>query len=509
MMRTTVWAGFALLLAACATPYGRATSSEDRAAVWFDEHRQRPTIVRMFLQRMPKGGDIHTHLSGAVYAESYVEWAAAANPPLCADPASRKIAACCATCPGRPVADALRDPAFYSSLVDDMSTRNLGSRSGHDQFFGVFGRFRDAAANRSVDMLAEVTSRAADQHVSYLEVMLTVAGDAVRKVGASVPFDPGDLAGSRQRLLDAGLRAPVSAALEDLDALEHAVSERLGCAGDGRPPACRVIRRYLQQTTRTLEPGVVFAQLVFAFELAQAGRRVVGINLVAPEDDRVARRDYDLHMRMVGWLAEQYPAVNVALHAGELTMGLVPPADLAFHIRDAVLVARARRIGHGVAIAYERDAPELLAAMRQRDVLVEICLTSNDVILGVKGRDHPLMDYLGAGVPAALATDDEGISRIDLTNEYVRAAQTYGLGYRELKRMARQSLAHSFLAGRSLWRDGASFERVPECAADGPSEPPSAGCRAFLDRSDKAHVQWEHERELTTFESMEWAAGIR
>src|SRR5205814_7762173 len=142
----------------------------------------------------------------------------------------------------------------------------------------------------------------------------------------------------------------------ELDALEQDVARMLRCAGASPPAACRVTRRYLQQSSRTTEPRLVFAQLVYAFELARAERRVVGLNLVAPEDFRVALRDYSLHMKMIGWLSERYPGVNVALHAGELAFGLVPPADLRFHIREAVDVARAKRIGHGVDIAYERDA---------------------------------------------------------------------------------------------------------------------------------------------------------
>ena len=52
--------------------------------------------------------------------------------------------------------------------------------------------------------------------------------------------------------------------------------------------------------------------------------------------------------------------------------------------------------------------------MAERNVLVEIALTSNDMILGVSGDDHPLPTYLKYGVPVALATDDEGVSRLSL-----------------------------------------------------------------------------------------------
>jgi len=80
--------------------------------------------------------------------------------------------------------------------------------------------------------------------------------------------------------------------------------------------------------------------------------------------------------------------------------------------------------------------------------MVEISLTSNDVILGVSGKDHPFPLYRLFGVPVALSSDDEGVSRTDITHEYVRAVQTYDLRYADLKRMVRTSLEHSFLRGR-------------------------------------------------------------
>jgi hypothetical protein len=80
-----------------------------------------------------------------------------------------------------------------------------------------------------------------------------------------------------------------------------------------------------------------------------------------------------------------------------------------------------------------------------RQSTVEINLTSNDKILGVRGKDHPLPAYLAAGVPVVLSTDDPGVSRINLANEYFRAARDYGLDYRALKAIARNALIRAFL----------------------------------------------------------------
>ncbi len=88
--------------------------------------------------------------------------------------------------------------------------------------------------------------------------------------------------------------------------------------------------------------------------------------------------------------------------------------------------------------------------------MVEINLTSNDVILGVKGSDHPMALYREYGVPMALSTDDEGVSRIDLTHEYMRAVTDQGLSYFDLKKMSLNGLRHAFLPDDEkelLWQD--------------------------------------------------------
>ena len=101
---------------------------------------------------------------------------------------------------------------------------------------------------------------------------------------------------------------------------------------------------------------------------------------------------------------------------------------------------------------YENEADQLLDEMRRRKVLVEINLTSNDLILGVRGQAHPFPVYRKHGVPLAISTDDEGVSRTHLTEEYLRAAMTYNLSYAELKQLARNSLEYSFVEDREKAR---------------------------------------------------------
>jgi adenosine deaminase len=176
------------------------------------------------------------------------------------------------------------------------------------------------------------------------------------------------------------------------------------------------------------------------FELASADPRVVGVNIAQPEDGVLSMAEYHRQMLMLDYLHSVYPGVHLSLHAGELAFGMVPPDGLKFHIREAVEIGHAERIGHGVDIMYEDNPHALLKEMVAKHIMVEINLTSNDVILGIKGKEHPLPIYLANHVPVAFSTDDEGVSRIDLTHEYVRSVQEFGLGYLDLKRIARASL---------------------------------------------------------------------
>jgi adenosine deaminase len=245
----------------------------------------------------------------------------------------------------------------------------------------------------------------------------------------------------------------------------------------------------------------VFTYMVYGFELARADPRTVGLNMVQPEEGELSIRDYRLHMRMLEYLRRIYPRGHIALHAGELVPGLVKPEELTYHIREAVEVGQAERIGHGVDLIHEDNWPQLLATMRRRHVMVESPLTSNEQILGVSGWEHPFPIYDAAGVPITLATDDEGISRTDLTHEYQRAVTAYHLGYRDLKTLARTALDHAFLDGERLWRGPDDFHPAPACSSDrlGTANP-SPACRWLLTTSPKAALQWRLEAALAAFE---------
>ena len=476
-------------------------SGEQRTSRYMESIRQQPALLLAFLRGMPKGGDLHNHLAGAVYAESLIDYAAENG--MCVDRTSSYVIPppCDSSCErftSKPLAScAYRDHVLYNSLIDAWSMRNFKTEeeSGHDHFFATFDKFFPALINHNGDGIAEVAARAAEDHVQYLELMHTADGNTAAQLGAKIGWND-DLARFRQKLLDGGMAEIEAQTRAQLNLDEMRMRSVLRCGAKNEDAGCGVKVRYLYQVLRGLPKEQVFAQMVLGFELAKSDPRFVGLNLVMPEDWYTPMHDFDLHMKMLDYLHGVDPGVHVSLHAGELAMGLVPPEGLRFHIRESIARGHAERIGHGVDVMHESDAIPLLKEMAQRKVLVEICLTSNDVILGVRGKEHPLTVYRQYGVPVALATDDEGVSRIDLTHEYVRAVETYGLSYTDLKEMARESLEHSFLPGLGLWSSMKPSKPVAACAVSWTS----ASCKKFLDGSERARVQWKLEEEFAEFE---------
>ncbi len=486
-------------------PVANSASAEQRTAQAYEAARQNPLELEAFLRRMPKATDLHYHFPGGIYAESWIRDAAADG--LCVDLATHAFVKPPPACGAgqAPAAQAFTDQHLYDTLINAFSMRSFVPTpgwSGHDQFFSTFDRFYGAINQKHAgEWLDEVASRAAAQNEQYLELMDTPDFGHAAKIAYQIGWKD-DLGQLREALLARGLRDEVAPARARLDAMEASRSKIERCGTPDESSACKIKFLYLYQILRGFPKEQVFAQTLLGFETAAADPRFVGINYVMPEDGTISMADYALHMKIVGFLHGLYPKVRISLHAGELAPGLVPPEGLCCHIRLAVEEAHAERIGHGVDVMHEDRPYDLLKEMAAKHVMVEINLTSNDGILGISGKDHPFPVYRKYHVPVALSTDDEGVSRIDLTHEYVRAAQTYALSYADLKQLVRTGLEHAFLPGASLWREPDAFTRAATpCAADSAGAvKPSPSCAAFLQENERAQQQWELERRFREFE---------
>jgi len=413
--------------------------------------------LTMFFTQMPKGGDLHHHYSGALYVEQYLDFLDRQG--LCVNKGTYRIEtdkAAVATERAKPAkertclssAEVYADDHTWRELVQRWSNKDFDNHGALNPapdrlFFQTFGYFGPVSNANFKEGLQELKQRAIAENVSYIETMF--------KMAPTVPNAEFDARAWQLANDDAALTVEMRRAMDALErdpAFAKSIADfvaKIDEAAEGIDDE-RFTMRYQTYVLRLLNPSQVFSSMVAAFKSASSGGKVVGVNIVGQESTMVSMRDYALHMKMFRFLKSVYPDVKVALHAGELALGDVPPEGLKFHIDQALNVAGANRIGHGIDLAHEANAPAILRKMRASDIPVEINLTSNGFINGIKGENHPVTLYRKYGVPYVISTDDAGVTRHTLSQEYVLFASRYKPDYAEIKKTSYNSIRYAFLA---------------------------------------------------------------
>ena len=437
----------AFIAASCCNTHNRNFGITDR---YFDKIKQSGDNAKLtqFMALMPKGGDLHHHYSGALYVETYLDWAA--HKKLRMNTTTFMLD----TCQSDITIDSLRkNNALYRKVLETWSDENFSDnfhlQEAPDQhFFNTFGYFGNISKAYYHAGLEEIKEEAGKENVQYIETMLNFPHVGVK-------FTP-LLNDSLERCqhnkdtlhLYQLFNSLIHAIKSDsgYDKSEADYLKELYAYHEGIDDSAFTLR-FQAYAVRTAAPDKVFETLYSCFDAVARDKStlLVGVNIVAPENNFIAMRDYWLHMQMFRFLKRMFPTVKTDMHAGELCMGMVKPQDLTYHIYDAVFMANANRIGHGVDIPYETQSPETVHKMKADSIAVEINLSSNEFILGVKGNDHPVNLYYDAGVPIVISTDDMGVSRNNLTSQYVLVASRYHFSYKQIKSFVFNSIAYSFL----------------------------------------------------------------
>ena len=159
--------------------------ASERTAQALDRVRSEPPALRDFLKRMPKGADLHSHLSGAVYAETRIRDAIADG--LCVDQNAKAFAKSQPVVAGVelqsvceedqvPASELPKNQRLYNGLVDSFSMRGFVPSEGvtvHDHLFDAFTKFGGTDPRHTGEWADEVPARAASQNIQYLELMVT------------------------------------------------------------------------------------------------------------------------------------------------------------------------------------------------------------------------------------------------------------------------------------------------------------------------------------------------
>lgn len=426
--------------------------------VYFNKIRNNTAELTAFFSQMPKGGDLHHHFSGSIYAEPMLQYAIKNDFWL-----NTETMAVAKTKPQNAGNEWKRFSEikalgqleqFKDKVLEKWSVKNYNhvDYPSYRLFFESFDKFWASAAETVPQGMQELKQRAIKENVSYIEtqflyIPLNINANSnynnlLRQSASNEKalfqlFDSLYADYSKQGIRQAALdfNKKVIEHLHDSLAIDDSV----------------FTMRYLNFSLRFMEPVDVFRDLTASFISSDNSKLAVGVNIVAPEHGETALKDYHLHMLMFKYLHQRFPNVKYSMHAGELAMGLVLPEDLVWHINEAVFTAGAKRIGHGVDLPYEKEVYSLLRYMAANKIAVEINLGSNEFILGVKEDKHPIMLYKKFGVPIVISTDDAGVLRTNMAEQYVLLAKRYkDISYSDIKTFVYNSIRYSFIKDNSL-----------------------------------------------------------
>jgi adenosine deaminase CECR1 len=428
-MRRAVLAVLLSLLAGASAMAALPPADTDTAA-WFERFKAEATDEELyrFLYAMPKGGDLHNHLSGSILSEWFYDLAlqqaergyryytrvriencrpyggnAFVESPyllmfVTIQESTFQALDACEQSEYRPLEalDAAQKQAWLDSL------RLEKPWEGRDEFFEThWQRMGDLYRNPylAADALLRNMQAFADEGLMYLESMIGVLG-FIDAGGADIAPD--------------AVADIYRAALATEAALATGVTVRLQVA----------ILRFLPDAEQHLR---------FLYDFAFRHRDLfVAVNMVGREDN-----DKGYPLRFLSTLRElrrQYHSVRLSIHGGEVD-------EPNSHVRDTLLLG-ADRIGHGVNLITDADTMRL---MRHGPYLVEINLVSNLLLQYVSDYDeHPFPEYLRTGIPVALSTDDRGMWDSNLTDEFFVAVKEFNLSWDELVTLSRNSLRFAF-----------------------------------------------------------------
>jgi len=284
---------------------------------------------------MPKGADLHHHYSGAIYAETYLNWVGAKNYCVYRENDAQhpqqkfRIEINPANLPepskGNCVsADAVRkDANFYRQVLVQWSTMDFYNHthlqvSPDQHFFNTFDYFSPVSKEYYNEGFKQLKAQAIAENVQYIETMLTSApdleqADLAKRINALTGDDKeeAERLATFQAYFDYLKQAPEAS--DKLNAYLKSFEGMIDGINDDK-----FTLRFQTYVSRNKAPSRIFSGLYMAFSAAKANPNIVAVNMVGPENGVISMRDYRLHMQILGFLKAQFPQVHLSLHAGEL-----------------------------------------------------------------------------------------------------------------------------------------------------------------------------------------------
>ncbi len=432
---------------------------------------------RELLRRMPKA-DLHRHLGGCLGLADQQAAAAAIWQALA--PAERDQAMIVA---GPLLASDAAGPPQQASPRDWPWQWPRGLHGPH------------RAAATAALLLHAPPARL--QHELYGRTEPRIALKARSPHGFAAYERPGELSGSALLAHPAAIAPHARALVAQARAEGLALAELRGSPQKYRPSDPLAFLRELEAAlraagaqTRGFDPAHGGPRIGFLWILDRRQRDGIAAVVRQAVEARGALGGFLLGLDLAGDEGTQAPeqlapafapafeaCMPVTIHAGE--------GERAENIWQAAYHLHADRIGHGLTLV---DRPDLAQRFRDRGIALELCPSSNREVVGFHDPafaasadcpDYPLRAFMQAGLPLALCTDNPGISRTTLADEYLVAARMRpgGLCLWDPLAISRQAFTHAFVpaAERESLRRAVEqdlFSLLSDPASAHPARPP-------------------------------------
>jgi len=426
----------------CVLALGQSARAAER---WFEELKATasPGQLYRFLYAMPKGGDLHNHLTGAVRSEWFWDAALAQANRGYVYYTRVRIENCA------PYGNDEFGPAKALLLFKNIQASSFAKLDGCGM--SEFKRLQDLDPREKE---AWLNSLRLDQPYEGRDEFFNAIWDRIN-----------EMLRNPHLICDILLRNMQAFGQEGVVYLETQQGAEGALKPDGSAYSVEEVVTLYRQTLASpqaratgVEVRLQNALLRFTPDAEQRLRDLyaitdryrdlyVGVNMVGREDND---KGYPLRfLPVLRELRHKYPDINLSIHAGEVD-------EPNYHVRDTLLLG-AQRIGHGVNLITD---PDTMVRMRYGPFLVEINLISNLLLEYVKDySQHPFPEYLRTGIPVALSTDDRGMWDSNMSDEFFVAVKEFNLSWEEIIRLGRNSLQYSFLDAATKRRLLAQYDK--------------------------------------------------
>lgn len=209
--------------------------------------------------------------------------------------------------------------------------------------------------------------------------------------------------------------------------------------------------KLIYEVMRHYDPGSFFAWLYCILQFIELDNsKFVGVTVDGPQKHPNSIEYFNDHVDIFKHLRTLFPRAKVTIHTLEYSKDEFDKIDEAKHELTRVLEINPERISHATMAPFTHDLSENLSKMQEKNIALELCLTSAQVTTGQDAITMPFTAH-HSGLVVFLGTDDPGIVPTNIFREMVKAIENFDLTWEDVEIITRNGVTFSLLDGESLY----------------------------------------------------------